>query len=383
MKQLINDLKTNPEIKKTSSERLAKKYNLSLEQVRQARELVNSHEDICSEETDFMGLFDSVKLKHGIPDDHEVRMYWSKDTKKGIKHSLLVGPKEEKLDLDSIREFLSETVAPVEYELPEKIDKSLMVYLSDLHIGMMVENDSMFPSEWTPEKYETRLFSFLPLIKKHQIKEVVVCLLGDIIDGWNRKTTRGGHDLSQNLSNKEQYHVFINSFKRLFDALVKEGVKIKFVSVSEGNHEGELCHIYSSSLSLYLETKYPQIEVYIFDKFIDSVEVQGHQFLLTHGKDKKDLKHGLPLVLDYKTETYLSRYISYYGIESDWYKGIHVVKGDLHNVSYQVCPQFSYRNVLALCPASSWIQNNFASNISGISYSIVEGPSIVNSEIYF
>ena len=38
---------------------------------------------------------------------------------------------------------------------------------------------------------------------------IYVCDLGDAVDGWNGYTTRGGHKLPQNMSNKEVFETYV------------------------------------------------------------------------------------------------------------------------------------------------------------------------------
>ena len=51
---------------------------------------------------------------------------------------------------------------------------------------------------------------------------IIVCNLGDSLDGMNQQTTRGGHLLPQNLNNKDQYKVFFSVMMDLFKNLSED-----------------------------------------------------------------------------------------------------------------------------------------------------------------
>ena len=59
---------------------------------------------------------------------------------------------------------------------------------------------------------------------------------------------------------------------------------------------------------------------------------------------------GLPLVLDHKTINYVNDYIKFYNIDSEY---IHLEKGDLHQIGYQKCSNFDYRNYMSFAPPGS------------------------------
>jgi hypothetical protein len=77
---------------------------------------------------------------------------------------------------------------------------------------------------------------------------------------------------------------------------------------------------------------------------------------------------GLPLVMNDKTINYINDYIDFYKISS---KHIHVEKGDLHQIGYQKCSKFDYRNFMSFAPPSSWVQHNFGNSYSGYSIQII------------
>ena len=53
-------------------------------------------------------------------------------------------------------------------------------------------------------------------------ENIVICNLGDSLDGYNGQTTRGGHDLAQNMSNKEQLHTYIKLMTSFIKSIQEE-----------------------------------------------------------------------------------------------------------------------------------------------------------------
>jgi hypothetical protein len=110
------------------------------------------------------------------------------------------------------------------------------------------------------------------------------------------------------------------------------------------------------------------VEVDILERFIEHRTYGDHCFVLTHGKDKEQMKGGLPVVLNDKAIRLINDYIEHYDINS---KFIHVEKGDLHQIGYQRTKKFDYRNFMSFAPPSSWIQHNFGDSYSGYSIQVI------------
>lgn len=411
-KEFIDQLLYNPSIRKNSTAYLSKKYMISITDVSYLRSLdetglrifISEYENELKHDSSNSFKLENTKIekeeikkeepsflsdlleKRGV-DKSQVTptSMWIKDPKSRTStfYSIHAKVQEEPLDLSSIKEELKKEVSPVSWDEPKIVNKSLLIYLSDLHIGMMCATDQLLNSNTYDAKVlEERLFRTLSIILSTKPDEIIICLMGDLVDGWDGETVRKGHKLPQNLNNKEQYHTFINSFKTYFTTLSSLNCKIKFYSVSEGNHEGDLSHIYASSLELWLNAKFPQIETKVFNRFIDFIRVQDHVFMLTHGKDKQEMNKGLPLSLDFKTENFISRFMLDNNIVPNK-QFVHFIKGDLHQSSQQYGELFRYRNTLALASPSKWVQTNFLSKTCGVSFDVVEGENVFSSEIFF
>ena len=124
------------------------------------------------------------------------------------------------------------------------------------------------------------------------------------------------------------------------------------------------------------------VEFALLEKFMEHFVWGDHCFILTHGKDNKHMKRGLPLVLNDRTINFVNDYIDHYNIRS---KYVHVEKGDLHQVGYQRTRKFDYRNYMTFAPPSAWVQHNFGDSYSGYSVQIVPKYSntIKHSDIFF
>jgi hypothetical protein len=112
------------------------------------------------------------------------------------------------------------------------------------------------------------------------------------------------------------------------------------------------------------------VEVDILRRFIEIRYFGQHAFLLTHGKDEKEMRSALPLKLVPKVTEWLMKFIDTYKIE-DYAKYIHVHKGDLHQLGYEKKKKFDYRNFASLAPASNWIQTNHDVGYSGYTIQVV------------
>ena len=58
---------------------------------------------------------------------------------------------------------------------------------------------------------------------------------------------------------------------------------IKFICCEGGNHDGDFSYVANKSLEACLAVLNPEIEVTVFDQFIDYFEAGGHLFILCHG----------------------------------------------------------------------------------------------------
>jgi hypothetical protein len=266
--------------------------------------------------------------------------------------------------------------------------KALHLYQSDMHVGAWVEEDSIYENEYSLDVVNSRLASVRALAyKKHDEYGVFDTLalfdLGDMLDGFNGNTTRGGHKLPQNMTNMQQFDSAISAYKTHISELVASGIseKMVFHATCNDNHAGDFSYFALRALAEWAKVKFPQVTVNIQTKFLDTYTYGDHTFILTHGKDKVHMKHGMPKYLDKKTEIYIKDFIDQKEISGN----IHVIKGDLHQDCVDFCNRFRYRNVLSLFGASGWVFTNFGYSRAGVSYDVVDlnSKDVMEGRLFF
>jgi hypothetical protein len=347
------------------------------------------HENIDKGEIKIDQHFDSPRTSDEIIALHKIdtsvwklSQYWSKEKGNGWQVSaMFTRIKNEELDSETVEQILNKVFLENDFETYEPIavkqnDKALFVYMSDKHIGAMTKSDSMYNNEYNREIFKERLNKvYLKIADSASMfgtfESIYICDLGDAIDGWNGYTTRGGHKLPQNMSNKEVFETYVEEHKIFFDSLFQSGFasNYKVVTQTNDNHGGDFSYISAKALQYYIEGRY-DAEVILMEKYLEHFEYGNHIFIFTHGKDNEDRKFGLPLQLNDKTEIFINKYIDYHKLDKS--KNIHLIKGDLHNESQQLVQSFRYRNVLSMYGSSKWIHNNFGPGLAGVSFDIVE-----------
>ena len=238
--------------------------------------------------------------------------------------------------------------------------KSIVVYLSDLHIGAYVSKEGVYDNTYNEEEVNRRLNKVLEKIQLYKdLDEIIIINLGDAIDGYNASTTRASstHILPQNMSNKEQGKVLLRQMSGFFK-YIQENIsynKLKFYSVGHSNHGGDFEHSIITALSIMLEST--GIECHVSTRPIDHFKLRNKTIIYLHGKDNLDQFKNFPLVVNDKTELYLNEYIHHHNITGE----ILVVKGDLHQSATSYGKLFKYKSVGSLFGSSNWIHANFGS----------------------
>lgn len=314
----------------------------------------------------------------------ELNRFWNKQKKNGwLVSALVVKKKDGELSIEDAEHiiqkvFQDKTFEPVTFYPTISNQKALFIYLSDRHIAAHVCGIAIYENKYDQTVYEKRLAEVLHEI--HYQKEifgkfenVFIIDLGDKMDGYDGYTTRGGHKLPQNMSNREAFEVAVKAEKNFIDSLMESDTANNYhvYQNANSNHGGDFDYMVNRAIEIYTNTKYPQVETRIFQKFIEHLEYGNHLFMFTHGKDDADMKHGLPLHLNDKVENYLRKYLMYNRIDAQDLR-VSLIKGDLHLSASEEAYAFRYRNVLSLFGGSKWIGTNFGPNRPGCSYEVVE-----------
>lgn len=243
-------------------------------------------------------------------------------------------------------------------------EKSLIIYLSDLHIGAYNEKNGYDALVSYNEKdIRDRLNTVLRKLN-NKYNKIIVCNLGDSIDSYKCETTRGGHTLPSNSSDKEKSILFISIMLDFFSSLKNICNDIYYYCVGESNHDGDWGWINNLLLASKLEKL--DIESHISENPIDKFELEGNIFLYLHGKDNYNQNKGFPLVLNDRTESWFNSYFINNRINAE--KNIYVIKGDLHQHAITVGKTFTYISAASLYGASNWIVSNFGKTPWGITY---------------
>ena len=263
---------------------------------------------------------------------------------------------------------------------------SLMINLSDLHIGAKLSSDCLYKNDWNEKELVRRLNVLYKRITDIQLTcKASVCylnLLGDMLDGMDNMTARRDHIMPQNMDNKEQFNVFLKVMFWFISNLSDSFEKVFINSVPNGNHTGAPEYFAIVALKYAVDSKFKNVTMNIPDKFFTKVNVGEHLFLLCHGKDAVFMKKPLPLHLTNDSKVWLDNYLIREGIVNNYTPGhIHILKGDLHTAGFDDTLQYDYRNCLSLFGDSDYSQMNYSSNGYGVSYSVITNEgNIINGE---
>lgn len=133
----------------------------------------------------------------------------------------------------------------------------------------------------------------------------------------------------------------------------------------------------NKSLEGCLAVLNPEIEVKIFEKYIENFKVNSHTFVLCHGKDAKDVFKNMPLTINDKTENQINEYLDYNDISGN----IHFIKGDLHQSATTYARKFRYKSVASFFGSSEWIHKNFGNTKAAVDFDIIDGDSILETRL--
>ena len=323
----------------------------------------------------------------------KVKSVWEQRTKNG-KTELLYSYGAD-YDTDTFIQGIEETiknslkdVTPIPLRKEDIGNKTLFIPLSDIHIGAL-GSDFLNNNTYNKEVIENRLTKVLNVIfNAHctygRFQRIMICDLGDALDGYNKRTTRGGHELEQIMGNREQFDTYFCVFKKFFDNLVSLNLanKINYVALSNNNHGGSFEYTAQRAIEIYLNSKYPDIDTNCSDKFIVSFKCGDHVYHLTHGKDDTYMKRGLPLSLNDKTEVYFQRHIEQLPFDGKYHT---IVKGDLHQQLDQRGYKFRYLSCPSFFGGTNYIHYNYGPNRPGIVYDIIDcnKKEIIKGELLF
>lgn len=274
-------------------------------------------------------------------------------------------------DLKYTKEFkisIDNTFTPRHYPHDFDSNQTLILHLSDIHVGANLSSTSLFNNDWNEDELARRLDSLVvKLTEFGTFNEIIINFLGDYLDGMDGMTARRDHVMPQNMDNKEQFNVFVNQMLRFIESICQLCNKVTVYAVPEGNHGGFADYFAIKALQYACNAYLPDVYFQVFDKYYGYFTACGHLYCSMHGKDGQFMKKPMPLNLNESTSTMLRDWFDRDGILDD---NIHVVKGDLHSNNLNSCRKFDYRNVLSLFGDSDYSQMNYTSNKYGVSYDL-------------
>lgn len=300
-----------------------------------------------------------------IPEGHKIKRL-STNTTTGQQWVITEPNLKDTVQDFDIESIIKKHIKPIQYEampLPVKLSDFDTLTYTDVHIGMDTDKfkNSLYPVKWDKEEVmKSANIMYQEVLKKQDSQTLVIDELGDFLDGFNGKTTRGGHDLPQNMTNEEAFDTALSFKMHLVDRLVNIYPNLIFNNICNDNHAGSFGYFVNSAFKSLVNQKYPNIEVNNYRQFISHYFIGDICFIITHGKDDTTLKFGFKPHLESNQIQKIDQYCKQKGIYKTA-KRIIFKKGDSHQCLFDLSgsDDFDYYNYPALSPSSQWVQNNF------------------------
>lgn len=289
---------------------------------------------------------------------------------------------EDKLSKEDIESSIKNVLKDIKPLKLESIEvpaskKSMLVWTADKHIGADTTG-SQHDIPYNERVFIDRMHQLATNIhiKSYEVGKfdtLVIADLGDATDGQDGYTASRTHSLPQNMTNKEVFETYFKVHTAFIDYVVQYELadNYEFWFNTCSNHGGSYEYACARAFQIYIETKYPQVKVLSFDKFIGHTKFKDVTYILTHGKDDKNRKFGLPLYPDPKTEVFIDNYLKMNKLSFD--KNIRLIKGDLHQSCSAPCKNINkYRNVASMFGSSGWVMDNYGYTPAGTDYEILD-----------
>jgi hypothetical protein len=232
------------------------------------------------------------------------------------------------------------------------------------------KGDPLYDGVWNKEEVLKRLDDMISHVKTFQKSNtLIIDDLGDFMDGLGGQTTRKGHELPQNMNDKDAFDLALQFKIRLVDNLVDVYDNIICHNITNDNHSSVFSYFVSSAFEQVSNCRYPEIvKVNTIKRFIEHYVVDNHTFIICHGKDEGEQKFGLKPKLDAIQAEKIDQYCK----EHKLYNGnfIEFSKGDSHQALYDdtTSNDFQYYNYPAFSPPSNWVKTNFKNSKSGFRF---------------
>lgn len=264
------------------------------------------------------------------------------------------------------------------YPNPLKIDnevgigsKIVIINIADLHVGMNPNKDgnSIWDASWDRDDIMVAANNILKKIAyiievNGGCSSVVVNLNGDLVDGFDKLTTRGGHQLPQTMNNIQQNDVCLEFLCRITEGLKSMAPKVFFKANSNSNHGGEFEHIILSHFRSIAKMKY-DVDVELTNKLALGYMLPGTNkpIVIMHGKDQEFQSRPLPSHIEDKDDFKVEAIIN--AVHKNRVLKPIIFKGDSHIFNHQEKKNYQWVACAACSPDSDWAKNNFYNNGKG------------------
>ena len=307
-------------------------------------------------ENDFLKSYEVEKVRQL---DSQLKKYMKENA--DLKEQLnTFGGLLDNLDLSNINKINS----PVYNE--NKVE-DLFIWISDMHIGASVPSTALYTNDYNRAEVNKRLCKIIDsLNRKNGYSRIIVCNLGDSLDGYDGYTGSHTHKLPQNMNNKEQVKCFIEEMTKFMGELAcipNNG--IWYYAVGDSNHGCDF--EYAAQTALCTILNHCGINAKLFDTPIAIFSNRDQDFAIFHGKDGNNMFKNWPLTLNDKTENFINQVLD----ENNIYKAT-VVKGDLHQSATTYGKRIKYKSVGSLFGSSEWCSMNFGKTEACCDYSIID-----------
>lgn len=242
--------------------------------------------------------------------------------------------------------------------ITEQNTKTGIICLSDLHIGAYNTPGGYIDlPQYTEEEINRRLDRVIYGIQEKVWNKVIVLNLGDNVDSYRKMTTSMSHQLPCINTDREIAQMYLRVMMRFMSAVKSLFKEVEYVSIGSGNHSGSWGWLLDITLSQQLQTI--NINSYVSNNEIDSIDVNGTSFIYLHGKSEatKGQFKGFPLNLNDKTQCWFNDFFSDTKLKLQKRKV--VLKGDLHQYSINSVSSFDYINCPSIYASSTYIVSNF------------------------
>lgn len=273
-----------------------------------------------------------------------------------------------------------------------KADKSLKndfdtLTFTDVHIGMDTDKykNTMYKCEWNGDVLMNQAKIMIQKTLNFQKSNtLVIDDLGDLLDGFDGKTTRGGHELPQNMTNEEVFDLAIQFKLYVLDNLCTKYKKIIVNNICNDNHSGSFGYFVNSAVKMISKQRYSNVKVVNHRKFLNHYYVGKIAFIITHGKDDKALKFGFSVQPKPQDIEKIDQYCK----RNDIYRNSDLVvfkKGDSHQSLFDECTSddFFYYNYPAFSPSSNWIKNNYKFGRRGFVLETFKGTETETKKYFY